>query len=208
MFLWKRYAFPCAFPMCPKGRRQAALEGSFSPFVRTGGTDNRGRRRRVAGVSFLVWVAGARSTRDRQPGRAERSTCGEVACRAVRRRIQRGPSAGSAPIRITHRLVRRRLRRWVGLRFGPPVQLSHDVVISSSGVFKEIGWVTDSALVDESSVHPGGLLVLGHLYAGVVGDRVLEDVSNPHRSNGISAGTCAAGARRSGRRTRAWVTGG
>ena len=71
-------------------------------------------------------------------------------------------------------------RRWVGLRFGLPVQLSHDVVISSAGVFKEIGWVTDSALVDESSIHPGGLLVLGHLHAGVVGDRVLEDVNNPH----------------------------
>jgi hypothetical protein len=71
-------------------------------------------------------------------------------------------------------------RRWVGLRFGLPVQLSRDVVISSAGVFREIGWVTDSALVDESSIHPGGLLVLGHLHAGVVGDRVLEDVRNPH----------------------------
>jgi hypothetical protein len=70
-------------------------------------------------------------------------------------------------------------RPWTRIGLGLPVQLDHDVLITSRGVTKEVGRVTDLALLDETSSHPGGLLVLGYLDAGPVGDRVLEDVRSP-----------------------------
>ena len=71
--------------------------------------------------------------------------------------------------------------RWVGLRLGLPVQLGHDLVVTSAGVVREVGQVTDCALIDKSPIHPPGLLVLGHLHPGVVGDRVLADMRSPGR---------------------------
>jgi hypothetical protein len=71
-------------------------------------------------------------------------------------------------------------RPWVSLRMGVPLKLGHEAVIFASGaVLERVGQVTDSALVDEASSHPGGLLVFGFLDPGPVGDRVLADTRNP-----------------------------
>ena len=71
-------------------------------------------------------------------------------------------------------------RPWVELGLGLPMQLDHDVVIFPSGGIKEVGKVTDTALLPETSTHPAGLLVLGHLYPGPVGDAVIEGVRSPY----------------------------
>ena len=71
-------------------------------------------------------------------------------------------------------------RRWVKLETGVPLKLGHDAVIFSSGlVLEAVGRITDSALLDEASSHPGGLLVLSVLDPGPVGDLVLADTRNP-----------------------------
>jgi hypothetical protein len=66
-------------------------------------------------------------------------------------------------------------RPWVQLEQFLPVQWQHDIVISPHGVTREIGKVTQTALIDEGTTPPA-LLVRGHFYPGPVGDAVLDGV--------------------------------
>jgi hypothetical protein len=70
------------------------------------------------------------------------------------------------------------------LETGVPLKLDHDAVIFPSGtVLEQVGRITGSALVDDASSHPGGLLAFGFLDLGPVGDLVLADTRNPRRHN-------------------------
>jgi hypothetical protein len=72
--------------------------------------------------------------------------------------------------------------QWLALDAALPVQLRHDVVITAGGVIREVGRVTASTVLDRTTDHPAGLLVLGTLYPGVVGDCVIEDLRVPRPS--------------------------